>query len=428
MPESSWRNTSRLTKLDAKKWLRKIGVPLLILLLAAVAVALFSATGEPPPAPPSADRAPVVSVQVVSPTTASPMLRVFGQVESPRTSVLTAGIEADVVAIKALEGAAVQRGQEMMVLDDADAALVVLQRRSELAEAAARIDSDHIRLQADQTALQAEQALLALARRAVQRAEQLARTQAGSEAALDQTREVEQRRLLDLAKRRLAIDEAGARRRQLQARRQRAAAALKQAERAQARSRVLAPFTGRVLEVLVSEGDRVAPNSPLLRMYDDSQLEVRAQVPAAHLPALRQAVDARQAVTAAADANGAAITLTLHRLAANVVAGQSGIDGFFRVAQGPLPALGEALEMHLELPPVDNVVLLPTDSLYGNDRVFRVRDGVLQAIEVRRLGLVHDGAGPPKLIIAAAAFAAGDQVLNSRLPQAVDGLKVRVAR
>lgn len=406
----------------------RIPLPLLVLGVGVAVFAGFKFTAKVPEPLRPEDRAPLVSVQVVAKTTASPTLRVFGQVETPGMSVLTAGVAADIIEVNILEGNTVLRGQEMIIMDDADATLDILQRQAELAEIAALIESDKIKLAADQSVLEAEELLLSLSRKAVKRADRLARSQTGSEASLDQARQDEQHQLLAVTRRRQSIDDFASRQRQLQARHDKAAAVLKRAERDRQRTRVKAPFDGRVTEVMVAKGDRAMNDTRLLRMYDESQLELRAQVPSAYLPVLRRALDDGQQIRAGAVDNGSRITLALHRLAASVGQGQGGIDAFFRAYRGRLPVPGGTLEMNLKLPPVNNVIVLSPDALYGRDRVYLVRNNVLQSRTVRRLGQLIDAQGRQKLIVAGDGFEAGDQILNSRLPQAVSGLKIKVAR
>ncbi|MDD9812154.1 MAG: HlyD family efflux transporter periplasmic adaptor subunit [Gammaproteobacteria bacterium] len=425
----------------------------------------YLSSSAPPPEPLRAEtRAPVVSVRAAEKVTAAPTLRVFGRVESPTRSVLTAGLEADVVEVAALEGDAVRRGQALVALDAADADLQLRQRRAELADIDAQLDSEEVRQRADIDALKTEEALLALRARAVDRAAQLARSRSGSEAALDQAREQHERQRLAVLQRRQSIDDAPARRRQLQARRARAAAAAQQAARDLARTRVTAPFNGRVTQVFVAAGERVSAGGRLLELYDEAQLELRAQVPSGHLPALRRALAAGRTVTAVvapaaeavdADAAAAGPALLLHRLSAQVGSGRGGVDAFFRAGDGAgdgdgdgagaggLPVPGATMEIHLRLPPLDNVVLLSPDSLYGNARIYLVRDQKLQAKTVRRLGRIESGAGDGAgdgnnagdgdgrgemlLIVAGDDFQTGDLILDSRLPQAINGLQVRIA-
>ena len=404
----------------------KIVLPLAMLAVGIVVAVVLQFTADVPEPLNPKDRAPLVSVHVVAKTSASPTLRVFGQVETADMSVLSAGVTADILEVKVLEGNAVHRGQEMIIMDDTDAALEILQRQAELSEIEALIESDKIKLAADRTSLQSEELLLSLTRTAVDRASRLAHASAGSEAAVDQARQDEQRQLLAVTQRRQSIDEFASRQLQLKARYDKAAAVLKRAERDRRRTRVKAPFDGRVTEVMVSKGDRATNDTPLLQLYDESQLELRAQVPSAYLPVLRNALDSDRQIRAEAFDGGRRIRLFLHRLSASVDEGQGGIDAFFRARTEQLPVPGGTLEVRLKLPPMENVIVLSADALYGSDRVYQVLHNVLQSRTVRRLGQLIDEQGRQRLIVAGDGFEPGDQILNSRLPQAVNGLTVKV--
>ncbi|MGI9311477.1 MAG: hypothetical protein ACR2P7_08095, partial [bacterium] len=150
-------------------------------------------------------------------------------------------------------------------------------------------------------------------------------------------------------------------------------------------------------------------------------------VPSRAAPMLRRALDAARGVRAVAQFGGEAIELTLHRLSADVAEGQSGVDAFFRAGAARLPVPGETLEVNVRLPPIAGAVLVPPDAMYGSDRVYLVRDDVLHSKRVRRLGQSRDADGRHLLILAGDDFERGDRILNSRLPQAVNGLTVEVA-
>lgn len=433
----------RLTQLKSYR------LPFLILLAAAAVFVLLLSTSEKPVPLQTTTRAPTVSIQIIEKTTASSTLRIFGEVETPTMSVLTAGLEADILEVNVLEGDAVKNDQVLIVLDDEDTALEILQRRAELQEIKAQIASEKITLQADKDSLKTEKSLLALSNKAVQRASQLAKSSAGTVAAVDIALQNEQRQQLAVTARQQKIDNFASRQQQLKARHGKASANLKRARREQQRTKVTAPFNGRITEVMVAVGERATRQTQLLRIHDESRLELRAQVPAGSLPLLRQAMAASQVVTATAivagkslsrsgtesesesdfqrQSNFHSVELELHRLSANVIAGQGGRDAFFRAASGEqLPVLGETVEINLQLPPIKNVVVISADSLYGNSQVYRVVEGRLASIPVRRVGQFSNAQGQPMLMLDGTDFKNGEQILTSRLPQAVSGMQVEV--
>lgn len=402
----------------------KFILPLLVL---ALGVGIFqhlrSNRVEPEPIR-SEVRPPVVAVKEAALQSISPQLTLFGRIEAPSNSEISASISADVLVVRVREGDAVEAGEVMVQLDDADVTLQMLQRKASIAEIEAQMESDRLAFAADKELLAREQELLALARKAVERSRTLARSRAGTEATLDNALQQEQQQLLAVTQRQLRISDHASRQKLWQARLDSAMAALDQAERDFERTVVRAPYSGRINQVMVSPGDRASPGTPLVRLYDSHNLEVRAQVPGRYIPILQGAVDADTAVDASVRRNDRVIELQLDRLSASVAAGQGGVDVFFRAENGLLPVLGTTVEVSLELPTLSGVVAVSPDALYGDNRIYLVEEGRLRSVEVSRLGFRLDEAGHQQLVLDGAPFAGGGRILVSRLPQAIDGLSV----
>ncbi len=155
---------------------------------------------------------------------------------------------------------------------------------------------------------------------------------------------------------------------------------------------------------------------------------MRTQVPSRYLPALQKVIDSAGTLRAEMTNNGHSVALELDRLSASVTPGQGGVDAFFRIREGTLPALGTTVEISLDLPLIDQVVLLSTDALYGADRVYRVQDNTLKSLRVLRLGQRRAADGRQLMILDGKSFSEGDMVLSSRLPQAIEGLQVKIRR
>lgn len=400
--------------------------PILVLALGVGAFWYFKNSREKAEPIERAVRLPVVSAMKVAKQTASPTLTLFGQVEAPGNSVLSAGITGDVVEVRILEGSKVSQGELLVRLDDADVALDILQREAEVLELEAQIESDRNRVAADKAALFREKALLALARKSVERAKKLAKSRAGSEATLDMALQQEQQQLLAITQRQQSIDDFPIRQKQFTAKMARATAALKRAKRDLERTRINAPYDGRVTDVMVSVGDRAGIGAALVTLYDDTGLEVRTQIPSRYLAELQRAADNNNRLKASLKQNGQKIELELARLSGRISQGQGGVDAFFVAPGGGLPTLGKTVEVELVLPARDDVVVLSTDSLYGASKIYRIEDGVLRGLTINRVGQRFDEQGRQELIVDGVIFAPDDLILDSRLSQAIDGLEVEV--
>ena len=369
-----------------------------------------------------------VAVAAIEPGTVTPQLLLFALVDSPRVTHLSSAVTADVEAVDVLEGEEVLFDDRLLALDDREIRLVLAQRDAEMAGFEADLEHETLRHRNNLAALKHEEALLELARREVARARDLAERKVGSQASLDKVRRDEERQMLAVEQRRLAIREHESRRKQIEAKLARATAQQSQAMLDLERTRVYPPFAGRITEVFVSPGDRVRSGDRMIALFDSEMLELRAQIPLRYLPVVRAALDRGEALTARAGVDGQEVHAVLHRLTARVDRGSGGADGLFRVTKGSTwLQLGRTVEIVLGLPAVEDAVAAPREALYGTDRVYVLDGERMRSVEVERLGETHPADGDSRVILRSPGLKPFDRLIVTHLPNAIDGLKVRVA-
>jgi RND family efflux transporter MFP subunit len=358
-----------------------------IIVLAAIGgYALLMATRAPPAPVQPAEQAWRVTVEPLRYGEFAPSLLVYGQLESPASADLSANISADVEAVAVLEGDSVRKGQLLVRLDAAD---------------------PEIRVRGDEAALRHERELLALAKKDLERNEQLFKDGLASAANVDAARQTVEQRALAVA-----------------AREQSLAAARLTLER----TRVQAPFAGRVTRVAVAAGDRVQTGQLLVSLYDPSRLELRAPLPQPLLPRIQAALSARGTLPASAAQDGASVSGQLVRLSAAARSGSGNVDGFFRFAQGhPDWEPGRSLAITLTLPPVAEVAAIPYEALYGRNRIYLVEGGRMKGITVETVGEYREPGGKPRLLVRGPGLSGGLPLIITQVPRAVDGLKVITA-
>ena len=407
---------------------KKVLLPLLLLGLAVAGAAqLIQSRPQRPPVE-AAEQVWRIATIAAAPGRHASELTLYGKIDSPRTSTLTAALTADVIDVPVAEGEAVDAGQTLARLDDREARLLVAQREAELAQIVADIDSERIRHDNDRQSLPNEQTLLQLRRKAVQRARDLASRNVGAQAALDDAMQGVQQQQLAINSRRAAIDAYQARVARLQASRARAEALLAMAELNLSRSVIRAPFAGRISGVDVSPGDRVRQGERLFELFDAQALRVRAQIPNRHVPQVRAALQTAQdaGLAAQAQVDGAPLTLTLRRIGSRVGAGGA-VEALFDVVSGgaALP-LGRFITLQLTLAEMPNVLALPTEAVYGMDRIYSVAAGRLVSHQARIVGEIRLPAERGhRLLIAAPDIQAGQPLLATQLPNAIAGLRVQ---
>lgn len=407
---------------------KKIALPFIIIIAAVVIFSALKLTR-----PETAVREPVEKSWLVEAVTAefttiAPDITIYGRVETPRDAMLKASLEADVEQVLVLEGDNVRSGQLLLKLDDTDVLLQRQQRQADIDEILASIDSEKARFKRDTALLDNQQQLVALADKAVVRAQKLEQTRLASKAALDEAKAAYEQQVLSLKQLQFDIDEHPARLAQRRAALSRAQALREQTEVNQRRTEIKAPFNGRVAKLNVALGDRVRAGDTLVQVYDLDNLEVRAQIPGRYINQVRQMMQNGKSLQAVAQLDGQTIHLELTRLSGEVRQDSGGLDGLFRLINNvePLP-LGTFVELQLQLAKQENVIEIPFSALYGLDHVYLIQEGFLQSVAIERIGEVARPSGQNSVLIRSNEIAAGDMIAITQLPNAITGLKVEIA-
>lgn len=407
---------------------KKIVIPLLIIIGSIVLFYVLQMTKPEKRVIADAKNFPIVSVETLSASSASAQLNLIGQVVSQDVTPLLSPAEMFVQEVSAQVGQYVKKDQLLVRLDRSELRLQEKQLQADIQALEGEIENLALTYEYNKKSLANEQTLRDIAKRNVTRAEKLAKSQAGSQAALDSASEIVQQRMLAWQARKQAIDAYEIQKTSAQARLARAQANLELLQIELARADVSAPFDGYVTQLNVAKGQRVNRNSVILQMYKHGSLELKAQFPLRYTSLLSKAVSNNKTVYAQALPQNGENMFTLMRVAAQVSANQAGVDAYFAVPDDAALRLGETLEVRATLPAIENAFTLPMDALYERDQIYLVNDGVLNAYQITRVGQFVDETGKTRVIVQHPDLKAGQQVLTSRLPQAINGLQVQLAQ
>jgi multidrug efflux pump subunit AcrA (membrane-fusion protein) len=408
---------------------RKLSRLLLPLLILGAGITVFNTLKATRPEQPTAtieERVWRVAVEQARLQTLSPQLVLYGRVETPDLLKVAASRPARVAEVPVREGQRVAAGGLLVRLDERDFLPALHQAQARVAELQAEVESERIRHDNDLRGLEQDRKLLEIARNGVERAERLKKQRVGSDSELDETREALARQSLAVSNRERDIAAHPARLAALEARLRSARAQVAEIELDLERSRVTAPFDGVVTGVAVTVGDQVREDAVLLRFYAVADLEVRARVPAPYQSEIAAALAAGDGLAARAPAGAAEIRLRLERLSGE--AQPSGVDGLFAVEEGgDALRLGQLLELRLERPPRAGVTPVPFEAVYGGERLYKLVDGRMRGVRVEPLGGWSED-GEERLLVRSPELAAGDLVVVTHMPNAVDGLRVEAVR
>ena len=349
---------------------------------------------------------PVAVVQA-EPQSARPTLTLYGRIEAPDQVRASAPVAGRLAEVAVRDGDYVEAGALLARLDPRD-----LQPRVERARA--DLERERLRAEHDRRALVDERRLLELSEAKLARFERLTRENFGSAATTDQARE-------DVARARLAVNQREQSLAEHPARLAQARAALAEAERDAARGEITAPFAARIGVVEAAAGDQVQAGATLMTLYPSDDLFLRARVPAQRAAELRAALAAGETLVARAEYGETGIAARLERIAGEADA--RGVEALLRVEAGRSVPVGAFVSAEMDRPVVSEVLSLPFSALHGGDRIYRIEDGRLAAVQVERVG-EHRVDGEPRVLLRAPSLPAGSTVMITHLPNAIDGLAV----
>jgi multidrug efflux pump subunit AcrA (membrane-fusion protein) len=402
-------------------------LPLMIVLATVVLIIVFKLVQPEPPVKLQAEKTWSVQTTQLVAGEQAPQLELYGQVESPYTATLTTGINADVRSLDVQEGQYVTAGQPLITLDDADVKTVYQQRFASVAELEALIESEKNRYQNDLASLKLEKSLVALAETKLAREEKTSKTNLTSQSSFDTQKQALENQKLALNARQLSVTDHPARLAQLEARLEQSRALLQQAQNDLDRAVVLAPFDGIILKTIVSPGERVRPGEGLLEIYATGHVELRAQLPQKYIAIVKQSLAEQIPMPARANTSSGEISVSLSRVSGAIAGNGVGVDALFVVDSEDVKTLtiGDNLKMNLTLPAIDGAFSIPVSSIYGTNRIYRVVDERLDAVNVDILGnQYHDGR--QFVLVRSEKLQAGDEVITTQLPRALSGLKVEI--
>jgi HlyD family secretion protein len=407
----------------ARRISRKNRLLIAILGGCALATGTLMATAPQPDPPASEEKSWPVSTVTAQPATLSPELQLYGRVESPHHASLSSALSAQVLAVHVQEGQRVEAGELLLSLDPGEEQLRLQQAEADVQDAQARLAEVETDFGTDQQVLGHMRELYELTSAKAERLKNLNQRQLIATEQMENTLQEVARQGIELARQQALVDKHPQRLASARAAVEHARAALDNQRLNLERTRILAPFDGRISALQASPGDRVTAGSPLLSLYDTGALQVRAALPSASLPTLKQALAEGRSITAWVGDED--IPLALSELAGAVERGRSGVDGLFALPEGGAGLeLGRAVALTLALPPVDNAVALPLQSLYNNQRIYVIEDQRLRGIDVQPLGQRIGDRGELQVLVDGGQLPAGASVLATSLPRAATGLRV----
>jgi multidrug efflux pump subunit AcrA (membrane-fusion protein) len=366
-----------------------------------------------------------VSVVTVTPTTETPVLTAFGEVQSRRTLELRSAVAGRIVELapEFVEGGRVADGQLLARIDPVEAEATLARAESDLQDARGELREARAAVEIARDELEFARGEVGLRERALQRQQDLVDRNVGTAAALESAELALSAAEQAVLSRRQAIASAEARIEQAQTALSRAEIARDEAARRLDDTAIRAAFAGRLSDVSVVAGRLVSANEQLARLVDPDALEVAFRVSTAQYLRLLEDGGLRAAdatVTLGAGAQAVTTEARLTREGAAVGEGQVGRLLFAELVDPSGFRPGDFVQVTVSEPPLTGVARLPATAVGPDDTVLVVdaEDRLLPApvTVLRRQG--DD-------VLIAAEDLAGRTVVAQRTPLLGEGIKVR---
>ncbi len=350
--------------------------------LAAV-MALAGCGGSGGSAEGAGKEAPAVKVRLVEAVARDVPVRteVTGQVVAPRHARIAAELAARVVRVRVDVGDVVKKGEVLVLLDDTDA-------RARLAAA----ESDAARLEAE---LASQQRLVA------------------------RYRELQSKKFVTPT----LMDQAESRAKALEKALEAARANARLARQMLARTRVRAPFAGRVQARFVAEGDFIGVGKPLVSLVASGRRQVLLPFPETMRGRIRPGQPVRLALSGASNGSPGWVEARIDEVQPAVDAASAA----FRARVNLPPELdwpaGASVRAQVELARHQNAVVVPTEAVVLRPRgpvVYRIENGIAREVAVRT------GAHLDGMIEILSGIKAGDRVAGAGAAYLSNGARVEI--
>ncbi|WP_196159424.1 efflux RND transporter periplasmic adaptor subunit [Reinekea sp. G2M2-21] len=343
-----------------------------------------------------------------------PQITLIGRVEPMRELNEIAQLSARVTNLYVKDGMRVEQGELLIQLDDFDAQMQLQQTLADLDDLNSRITLQKSQQQLEIEGLDVERANLAMLEDRLKKQKAITNTQQ----AIEELEQQIQRQRFAVLQQETAINNHAATNTQLVSQQQKLLLAKRAAERNLANTQIKAPFTGKLAQVLVTEGQHVNPGQALFRLYSEDDMAVLVQLPARLLAEKEQ-------LNGVATEQNRASEVAYDRSEAQIDMGQSGFKAWFKLAQGNQWLPGDIAYLTLNLAAKPQTIKIPAASVFQDRWIYQVdEEQRLKALEVKVLGSLSEGDSSQLVVQATDATDSELRLLLTRLNNPTTGMKI----
>jgi len=330
-----------------------------------------------------------VPVQRVAPTTITPVMQAFGEIQSRRNLEIRSKIAGTVLSVSEnfITGGKVHAGQPLVELDPVDLQTALERTKTDQTDAKNERDDAISAFAIARDELIAAENQQALQERALQRQLDLLERNVGTEAGVEAAQLSAAQAMMSVLSARRNLAQSQTRENTSQTALTRAGISLAEAKRNLSHTTIRAEFDGTLSDVSIVAGRILSANEQIAELIDDSSLEVSFRISTAQHARLLDGggILQRLPVTVSLDAFDVDNQSTgqIDRVGADVSQGQTGRQIFANLSAHSGLKSGDFVTVRIEEPSIDGVALLPAAAL-GSDGTLLVlgEDNRLQTVPV----------------------------------------------
>lgn len=355
-----------------------------------------------------------VQTATIAPEFHQPEIRLLGTIEARQHSNIVAELNGPITTLNIKPGDVVASGAVLLEIDNVDTEFSLLQAQADIADIEARIALQASQQNLDKQALAVEQAQLKLLTERLQQQ----RAVAASQQALADIEQQIQRQRLTVAQLEASVNNAPTQTRQLQLQKDKAQIALNRAQNQVNKTKITAPFAGKIGSVSIRENQDITVGSPLTSIFSHENLLVKVNLPLS----LASQYEQISGFIQNAPRNS---PISFSYANAMLTTTDSGIMAWFQLQAPELWLPGEVVDVVLQLPALARTHKVPVSALFQDRFIYIVdEEQRMQARAVQLVGRVRQNDSDQLLVVLEQPDDQPIRVITTRLNNPVTGSKI----
>ena len=371
----------------------------------------------------------------VSPQAHTPIQFLYGTLREKNIQTLSAPANGEVDKIFVESGQDVKVGDDLIHMDASDFVLQVELAQASIDETQIELRQLKLDTKSLQNQLENQKQLLALRDRQLKRQQTLFKKEFATQQTVDNAEQTYLVQALVVDGVQDQLNTLKVRESRLKVQADRAQSNMDKALLAQQRSIRKATEDALIVEVLVNEGETMSAGKPLIRLLPKTKFNIEAALINNQALSFLDELNSESGIKAEVSYFDNNLLYELSSVEGD--ASDGSLMGVFSPVNEALALTtnirpGVSMRMKLYRPIEQNAVAVPFSALYGRNRIYKIVEGRLRAVQVNYIGKIDPPLAYRQKSENAWALIRSEKILNdtsimiTHLPNAVDGLPVSV--